>query len=63
MEKFIDTMKYYQSSLEKLSETLSKKEKENITKLTIQFYLNMIILQLFGKIYPIIKEIKSLKLL
>ena len=56
-------MKYYQSSLEKLSETLSKKEKENITKLTIQFYLNMIILQLFGKIYPIIKEIKSLKLL
>ena len=39
MEKFIDTMKYYQSSLEKLSETLSEKEKENITKLTVQFLL------------------------
>ena len=37
--KFIDTIKYYQSSLEKLSETLSEKEKENITKLTVQFLL------------------------
>ena len=37
--KFIDTIKYYQSSLEKLSETLSEKEKENISKLTVQFLL------------------------
>ena len=28
--KFIDTMKYYQSSLGKLAETLSSTEKENI---------------------------------
>ena len=38
--KFIDTMKYYQTSLGKLSETLTEKEKENIAKLTIQFLLN-----------------------
>ena len=38
--KFIDAMKYYQTSLEKLSETLTEKEKENITKLTVQFLLN-----------------------
>ena len=31
--KFIDTMKYYQTSLGKLSETLTEKEKENIAKL------------------------------
>ena len=35
--KFIDTMKYYQTSLGKLSETLTEKEKKNIAKLTIQF--------------------------
>ena len=38
--KFIDTMKYYQTSLGKLSETLTEKEKEKIAKLTIQFLLN-----------------------
>ena len=38
--KFVDTMKYYQTSLGKLSETLTEKEKENIAKLTIQFLLN-----------------------
>ena len=38
--KFIDTMKYYQSSLGKLSETLTEKEKDNITKLTVQFLVN-----------------------
>ena len=35
--KFIDTMKYYQTSLGQLSETLSDKEKENVAKLTVQF--------------------------
>ena len=38
--KFIDTMKYYQTSLGQLSEILSRKEKENISKLTIQFLNN-----------------------
>ena len=38
--KFIDTMKYYQTSLGQLSETLSDREKENISKLTIQFLIN-----------------------
>ena len=38
--KFTDTMKYYQSSLGKLSETLTEKEKDNITKLTVQFLVN-----------------------
>ena len=38
--KFIDTMKYYQSSLGKLSETLTNKEKDNITKLTVEFLIN-----------------------
>ena len=33
-------MKYYVTSLGKLSETLTEKEKENIAKLTIQFLLN-----------------------
>ena len=33
-------MKYYQSSLGKLSETLTNKEKDNITKLTVQFLIN-----------------------
>ena len=33
-------MKYYQSSLGKLSETLTEKEKDNITKLTVQFLVN-----------------------
>ena len=33
-------MKYYQTSLGKLSETLTKKEKENIAKLAIQFLLS-----------------------
>ena len=61
--KFIDTIKYYQSSLEKLSETLSEKEKENIKKLTVQFLLKHGYFSIAGKIYPIIKEIKSLKLL
>ena len=37
--KFIDTMKYYQSSLGKLSETLTNKEKDNITKLTVHFLI------------------------
>ena len=40
MFKFIDTMKYYQSSLGKLSGTLTEKEKDNITKLTVQFLVN-----------------------
>ena len=35
--KFIDTMKYYQTSLGQLSETLSDKEKESIANLTVQF--------------------------
>ena len=38
--KFIDTMRYYQTSLGQLSESLSPKEKENISKLTIQFLNN-----------------------
>ena len=38
--KFIDAMKYYQSSLGKLSETLTEKEKENIAKVTIRFLLS-----------------------
>ena len=38
--KFIDTMKYYQTSLGQLSETLSDKEKENIAMLTVQFLTN-----------------------
>ena len=38
--KFIDTMKYYQSSLGKLSETLTENKKDNITKLTVQFLVN-----------------------
>ena len=33
-------MKYYQSSLGKLAETLSSTEKENIKKLTVQFLIN-----------------------
>ena len=33
-------MKYYQSSLGKLSETLTEKEQDNITKLTVQFLVN-----------------------
>ena len=37
--KFIDSIKYYQTSLEKLSETLSDIEKSNIAKLTEQFIL------------------------
>ena len=35
--KFIDTIKYYQTSLSQLSETAGEKEKEKIQKLTIQF--------------------------
>ena len=35
--KFIDTIKYYQTSLSQLSETADEKEKEKIQKLTIQF--------------------------
>ena len=35
--KFIDSIKYYQTSLGKLSETLSDVEKSNIAKLTEQF--------------------------
>ena len=38
--KFIDTMKYFQTSLGKASETLTEKKKENIAKLTVQFLLN-----------------------
>ena len=38
--KFIDAMKYYQSSLGKLAETLSLTKKENIEKLTVQFLIN-----------------------
>ena len=38
--KFIDRMKYYQTSLGQLSEILSDKEKENIAKLTVQFLTN-----------------------
>ena len=38
--KFIDTMKYYQTSLGQLSETLSDREKEKISKSTIQFLVN-----------------------
>ena len=35
--KFIDTMKYYQTSLAQLSETITDQERENIRLLTIQF--------------------------
>ena len=35
--RFIDTMKYYQTSLAQLSETLTDDEKENIKKLTLRF--------------------------
>ena len=35
--KFIDTMKYYQTSLAQLSETTTDEEKEKIKELTIQF--------------------------
>ena len=35
--KFIDTMKYYQTSLAQLSKTLTDDEKENIKKLTLRF--------------------------
>ena len=35
--KFIDTMKYYQTSLGQLSETLSNEEIQNISELTVQF--------------------------
>ena len=35
--KFIDTMKYYQTSLAQLSETTTDEEKEKIKKLTVQF--------------------------
>ena len=35
--KFIDTLKYYQTSLSQLSETANDEEKEKIQKLTIQF--------------------------
>ena len=38
--KFIDTMKYYLTSLRQLSETMSDKEKDNIAKLTVQFISN-----------------------
>ena len=38
--KFIDTMKYYQSSLRKLTETSTEKEKDSITKLTVQLLVN-----------------------
>ena len=37
--KFIDTIKYYQTSLAQLSETLSNEEKENVEKLTVQFLI------------------------
>ena len=37
--KLIDSIKYYQISLGKLSETLSDVEKNNITKLTEQFII------------------------
>ena len=59
--KFIDTMKYYQSSLGKLSETLTEKEKDNITKLTVQFLVNHDYFQLFGIKYCSIKKIRLLK--
>ena len=35
--KFIDTLKYYQTSLAQLSETATNEEKEKIQKLTVQF--------------------------
>ena len=38
--KFIDTMKYYQTSLGQLSETLSDEEIQNIAELTVQFITN-----------------------
>ena len=38
--KFIDTIKYYQTSLAQLSETADENEKEKIKKLTIQFITN-----------------------
>ena len=38
--KFIDTMKYFLSSLGKLAETLDQTEKEKVENLTIQFLSN-----------------------
>ena len=38
--KFIDTMKYYQTSLGQLSETMSDEEIQNIAELTVQFINN-----------------------
>ena len=38
--RFIDTMKYYQTSLGQLSETLSDEEIQNIAELTVQFIAN-----------------------
>ena len=38
--KFIDAMKYYQTSLGQLSETLPDEEIQNIAELTVQFIIN-----------------------
>ena len=38
--KFIDSIKYYQTSLSQLSETTDKVEKEKIRKLTLQFLIS-----------------------
>lgn len=35
--KFIDTIKYYQTSLAQLSETITEVEREKIKTLTVQF--------------------------
>ena len=60
--KLTDTMKYFQTSLGKLAETLSSDEKCAIQKLIVQFLTTIIFLK-FGKNYHPIKRKKSSKLL
>ena len=46
--KFIDTMKYYLSSLRKLASTMTKKEKNNVQILVKQFLMQYHFFQKHG---------------
>ena len=58
--KFIDTIKYYQTSLAQLSETTDEKEKENIEKLVIQFLTTH---DHFSKVWPTLTSEQKKKIL
>ena len=58
--KFIDTIKYYQTSLGQLSETTDENEKEKIEKLVIEFLTSH---DYFSKIWPKLNVEQSKKIL